>query len=492
MIKYELNNNKHLYLILTVIILVLCCLLYYSFALFEFRTEKYNALNVKVGELKYLVSGDGLVDNTIISSKNTVNYLSLNLISNNNIDTKYSLSYYCNNCENLKIYKSMTSTNDVNDIITKNGTNYINLVIENNSNNDYSISFNIDAGYFYNNLDNISNITETYPNHNISLNVTDPNIEQNVVINGIIDENNTSRLFYDSKLGYSVDTFECNTTNEYYFDETNRMIVINDVNEDITCNISFIQKTFNICDNVFPTKENNVTYNLLNNNSINKKCEMIDFDRIESGLYINNSNIIFRGNTNNNYLKIDNMLWRILRINADGSIKLILEDVLDKSIFSNAILDNELVINNYLKRWYNTNLLKHDDIIVNIPYCFDTSKVDSEYNSLLRIKNNTPSLNCSNENIKYEKIGLVTTDEIMFAGSKNNSFLYTSKDNLWWTGSLQATIDNVDYAYLYSEKDGNFVGTTINSEYSVKPTISILGSVNVIGSGTREDPYIIK
>ena len=46
----------------------------------------------------------------------------------------------------------------------------------------------------------------------------------------------------------------------------------------------------------------------------------------KNGLNKENSSYIFKGETNNNYILYNNLLWRIVKINNDSSITLILED----------------------------------------------------------------------------------------------------------------------------------------------------------------------
>lgn len=495
MIKYNLKkSNKSIYIYLTLVIVLLCTLMYYTFALFEFSTEKYSALNIKVGELDYKITGNGLVNNSIIIPANSTKYLELSLLSNNNIDTKYVLSYYCNNCENLKMYNSVTSSKKVSDVILKNDVNNINLVAENLSDNDYEITFNVDAVYFYNNLDTVSNIVDTYSSQNITISILDPNIEQEVIISEIIDTNNNAKIFYNTNVGYSVENLECTTTNEYYFDETFRKIIIKNVSEDLTCNIKFINNTTQLCNSIINTTENNIIYKLISDDNIIKSCENIDFSRVDSALYYNNSNLIFRGDTSNNYMMINNLLWRIVRINDDGSIKIVLNDVLDKTTFGSSEIITESKMYEFLNIWYDENLIMFDEIIVNDDFCYDKSNISNEtfeYGSLIRIKNNSPSLSCDNEYKYYNKIGLLTTDEIMYAGAIDNSYLQTGQDIKWWTQSLQTRLTDIDYVYSYNELNGNFEGYSINEELSVKPVINILGSVHVTGTGTIEDPFII-
>ena len=46
------------------------------------------------------------------------------------------------------------------------------------------------------------------------------------------------------------------------------------------------------------------------------------------------------GNIKNNYLKFSNEIWRIVRINGDGSIKIILNDKIPVTLSKSRITEN--------------------------------------------------------------------------------------------------------------------------------------------------------
>ena len=46
-----------------------------------------------------------------------------------------------------------------------------------------------------------------------------------------------------------------------------------------------------------------------------------------SGLYSNETGYVYKGEVENNYLKYNNMLWRILKINTDGTIVIVLVNI---------------------------------------------------------------------------------------------------------------------------------------------------------------------
>ena len=223
----------------------------------------------------------------------------------------------------------------------------------------------------------------------------------------------------------------------------------------------------------------------------------------------------FRGSVDNNYVKMNNLMFRIVRINGDGSVRLVLDNTLEDNSYylrrinkTNEYLNNMIFDNSDIKKvldeWYNTNLLSVDNYIVSSNFCYDNAfylQNESEYftNSYDRIYvSNAASLNCQ-EGIYVGKVGLLSIDEVIYAGASkdgtNNSYyLYNpSILNNWWTMSsskVNAQSNNVNN-YLITSGGGIDLGGKLNSSYGIRPVISLDKSVKVSGMGTLENPYEI-
>ena len=221
----------------------------------------------------------------------------------------------------------------------------------------------------------------------------------------------------------------------------------------------------------------------------------------------------FRGNVNNNYVKINNMLFRIVRINGNDTIRLVLDDVIDsskyvKSINSSNYLNNSILSNSYLKEvldnWYNNNLINYDNYIATSNFCYDNnfylqSEEEDLTNSYERIYvSNTPKLECT-DGIDVLKIGLLTIDEVIYAGgskdsSNTNYYLYNENiNNSWWTMSTSKIVSRnniVNNFIINSDSSIDYLGKLTN-EYYIRPVISLNKDVKVTGNGTIEEPYEI-
>ena len=283
----------------------------------------------------------------------------------------------------------------------------------------------------------------------------------------------------------------------------------------------------------------------------------------------------FRGAVTNNYVEFANKCWRIVRVEGDGSVKLVLHNdntegaanpcnsannsttaafahyngSTYKSAFNSGYLDNAYVgflygtagasdyaaahantnkstILTNLEAWYNNNLKTYESVIDNNVWCSDKSIVtdttfDPQYwtpnglgyaknvtyygatQRLVSKKNSTggtgPSLKCNGELSKItSKVGLITADELAFAGyayKRVNTTTYLQEnatDTYWWSLSpFGFGYGNAD-VWSVGGSSGYFVGNNnVRDTSGVRPSISLKSTTNVTGEGTSSSPFII-
>ena len=93
-------------------------------------------------------------------------------------------------------------------------------------------------------------------------------------------------------------------------------------------------------------------------------------------------------------------------------------------------------------------------------------------------------------------IGLITADEVAYAGGVNSTtnstyYLYTGSD--YWIISPQL-FQNLAYEYTVSS-NGNLFGSSLNNrDFGVRPVINLKSTVEIEegGIGTASNPYVIK
>ncbi len=215
----------------------------------------------------------------------------------------------------------------------------------------------------------------------------------------------------------------------------------------------------------------------------------------------------FRGNVVNNYVSISNSLWRIMRINGDGSVKLVLNDTLEEvSNYNNDFekfneFDNTDIYK-ALDDYYKSTLSEFEEIIASSKYCIE-EEIDKEKNEedsstyTLIITNKIPTFNCIGSSYS-SYVTTLSVDDVLYAGAnfeKDNDkyFLYNKDiDNIWWTLSLAKTKNKNFYPFSVN-KNGKVEYSTSGDLYrGLRPVINIVRKTVVTsGDGTIDNPYII-
>ena len=187
----------------------------------------------------------------------------------------------------------------------------------------------------------------------------------------------------------------------------------------------------------------------------------------EDGLFSSSGNYIYKGDIKNNYLEYNNMLWRIVRINADNSIDLILDDYMSILPWNNNVESfKNSQIYNYLNKDFLNNLDK--DMLVTTSFCED--KI-SDLGKITCENQNTDSyvklLDVANflNSVHDKKTYLVDDDEIFWLSDYGN-------DKVWHTNGA------------------NVSQSESNTFYEVRPMIRLKGTVTYsTGDGTKDKPY---
>ena len=249
----------------------------------------------------------------------------------------------------------------------------------------------------------------------------------------------------------------------------------------------------------------------------------------------------YRGGVEDNYVNFAGMCWKIVRIEGDGSTKLILEDrsvECNSSSYTGNWSDGNTVAFGYdsnnkadflnysggladsLKSFQTTlssklttgkslnDYLKVDD------WCYDynVTSTDSSgnqyYGAYKRIyTDKSPSLKCIGTKLnKYRDntnmyVGTLTADEMSFAGATGSTnythYLmnsYTKSHNLYWWG-LSPYFYSAEFGYdgaFQLNRDGSLIYYGVNGRNCSRPAVSLKSSVQITGgNGTKTNPYEI-
>ncbi len=249
----------------------------------------------------------------------------------------------------------------------------------------------------------------------------------------------------------------------------------------------------------------------------------------------------------------DKMYWKIVRVNGDGSLRLIYNGIsaspsnseLTSSYavgiasynletndpkYSGYTYDNG--VDSFIKRevdtWYQNTLGKsnYDRMVTSGRFCSDSSgyQEGSFYNFSTdivpdgtylyasmgeRLINfakgasavaNSPTLKCPSTNESYGgsyrlKAGLITADELALAGELygvvGNSYLNPGENGDWYWSMTPSNFFK-GYAYVWGEFDG-FFDNSVSAQHAVRPVINVTTNNGFAsGDGTAQNPYVIE
>ena len=219
----------------------------------------------------------------------------------------------------------------------------------------------------------------------------------------------------------------------------------------------------------------------------------------------------FRGNISNNYVKIDDDMYRVVRINGNGTVRLVLDDVISYKFTYNrnsfdtaykyASLSNSSLKDD-LNHWINERYSEYMSSFAQDSFCtdltFDNHSNGVYYsNTHTRIFYNEPTLKCSGE-IYNGLVGMLSIDEIMFAGAtrgeSNKSFyLYnkTIEDSYLTNSAFYINADNHVYMMTVLSSGKMSAGASVTDEVFIRPVINLSTAAKIKGNGTLDDPYIL-
>ena len=292
-------------------------------------------------------------------------------------------------------------------------------------------------------------------------------------------------------------------------------------------------------------------------------CESHEKDIFETTDYDGNPTYYYRGSVENNYVKFAGYYWRIVRINSNGSIRMIYDGTVahkngesstDRQYGTgrfNLAYDNNMyvgymytsggahgtgtssTIKTNADKFYTDKLSSYaSKLDTNAGFCGDRSDLNNQsgvgtgtvitYNKgYIRVVESAPALTFEdasdyytvasasggNKKLSYP-IGLITADEVMFAGHaggvfdgsynhmKTNNGSYLGTGNTFWTmtpaGGYNSFINTYWGARVFSiGRSGYIDDDNANVIRGLRPVINIKSDVTITGTGTMTDPYVV-
>jgi len=247
----------------------------------------------------------------------------------------------------------------------------------------------------------------------------------------------------------------------------------------------------------------------------------------------------YRGVIENNYVSFAGNLWRIVRVDSNGNVRVVLNDNVSTEKYNSNYSSNSVEnidaaiklidyknsnVRNAVETWYNANVASNADskFVVNSKFCIDTSfqapidTIDEHtvyyFTPYLHVGRDSnkfkPDFTCASENVFTSSVGLLTAEEILAAGGywekfNKNYYLY-NKDLADDVAQTSWTMSGSYYSI--SEKQAGVIvfnqmakgslfdwvqGGNLTQNYGYRPVISLNGNAKVVGNGTKENPYIL-
>ncbi len=272
-----------------------------------------------------------------------------------------------------------------------------------------------------------------------------------------------------------------------------------DTNKDQNHNIN---KVFNGEIKVeFAAKEQTVNDIIL---GLNAKTEQPDFSqvattdegvyKVEDGMYGGYS-YYWRGAVTNNYVKFGGFCWRIIRINGDGSMRLIYDGA---TCHANGTSTSDSIA--VASTAYNTSY--NNSSYVGWTYSTGSQRTLSgtatgssfNYAGYKRLYTDyAPTLSCNSGDVYTLKVGLITADEVEFAGGKeaNNTSYYLYNGQAYWTMSPSLWDGSGARVFLVRGSDGYLYAGYVDGTYGLRPVINLKADTLFAtgGNGTQSKPY---
>ena len=243
----------------------------------------------------------------------------------------------------------------------------------------------------------------------------------------------------------------------------------------------------------------------------------------ESGLYkstdtnTGDATYYFRGNVENNYVSFAGFTWRIVRLNEDGTIRIVIQD----GINSNASIRFNSNYNNYtymyytnsqakttLESWYQTNIGSKTNLaskVVSGNYYCEQAKVKpgdsyTSGNATMTTYNKyTPDFKCSSDGngkgVVNASVGLLSYDEVVYAGGyygQNNNNYYLYNNMAFWTMSPFGFSSPSSRVCRVRATGGIDYENAASTNY-LRPVLNLDANTQItVGDGSKENPFVVE
>ena len=393
----------------------------------------------------------------------------------------------------------------------------------------------------YPNLEESQNI-DMGGSFNGEITIEENEVTSDITIAGIYIENNGEYVESTSipNEGYTLNLDEstCNNNASIGYDSENNRIYVSNLNTSGTeCTLYYDEYVPTAGEQILENYNSLLTRDDFSVTVTNTTTGTIYYEDTSKG-----RTYYFAGNPTDNWVSFGGFYWRIIRINEDGTLRLIYDSgsVIQTSAFNSTRTDNMYVgymyqsnqvhglttnstIKGVLDGWYQNNLTSvSDKIDGNAGFCGDrqpstsnstdngiggTGTTITYYGAYRRlISNKAPTFECADNQDLYTSkesnvgnkaldnpIGLITADEVAYAGGvygATNQSYYLYTNNTYWTMSPARFASSNGWANVFVVySNGIPTQADVSITHWFRPVINLKADLTITGSGTSTDPY---
>ena len=223
----------------------------------------------------------------------------------------------------------------------------------------------------------------------------------------------------------------------------------------------------------------------------------------------------FRGNVENNYVNFAGFTWRIVRVNEDGTVRIVIQDGINNNARYQFNLNNSNYTHMYysnsqvkpiLENWYQTNIGSKLDLVKNVVsgayYCEQAKAKDKDSwtsgsATMTTYNKYTPDFKCTTDGngkgVVNASVGLLAYDEVVYAGGyrgQSNSDYYLCNNKSSWTMSPAGFTGGSDSKVWYVST-GYVNHDYVYNTNTVRPVLNLNADTLVTGTGTSSDPFVV-
>ena len=199
------------------------------------------------------------------------------------------------------------------------------------------------------------------------------------------------------------------------------------------------------------------------------------------------------------------ILYQITTIESPSNIKYNAYQFNGKVVLDSNSKNIDSTIKTYLDNWYKENMKEYDKILTSTKYCNDTTTFSINNTGTLHYgiynRFSTPSFICPNTDKLYGgeydlKIGLLSVDELTFAGAEknihNSSYYLNGNTNDMWLSTPRTF--HWGYPCVFTMNKYGYIEDDIQV-HTLKNVIPVLNLRKDVyfskGNGTKDEPYIL-